>query len=172
MESKTNLNGPLFIFKEKTNFWLCRVFVVAHGLSSCGSRALVHLTLGGKWKLMTKWEERGACIVVVVQMPGCAWVFATPWTAARLVSPVLRYLPEFARTHVYWVGVWKVWKWKLLSRVRLFGNPMDCSPPGSSVHGILQPRMLEQVAYPFSRGSSQPRSWTGVSCITGGFFTN
>ena len=94
MESKTNLNGPLFIFKEKTNFWLCRVFVVAHGLSSCGSRALVHLTLGGKWKLMTKWEERGACIVVVVQMPGCAWVFATPWTAARLVSPVLRYLPS------------------------------------------------------------------------------
>ena len=54
MESKTNLNGPLFIFKEKTNFWLFWVFVVAHGLSSCGLRALVHLTLGGKWKLMTK----------------------------------------------------------------------------------------------------------------------
>ena len=34
------------------------------------------------------------------------------------------------------------------------------------------PRILEWVAYPFSRGSSQPRNWTGVSCITGGFFTN
>ena len=34
------------------------------------------------------------------------------------------------------------------------------------------PRMLEWVAYPFSRGSSQPRSWTGVSCFAGGFFTN
>ena len=40
------------------------------------------------------------------------------------------------------------------------------------VHGILQARILEWVAYPFSSGSSQPRNWTGVSCITGGFFTN
>ena len=39
-------------------------------------------------------------------------------------------------------------------------NPMDCSPPGSSVHGILQARILEYVATPFSRGSSQPRDWT------------
>ena len=36
--------------------------------------------------------------------------------------------------------------------------PMDCSPPGSSVHGILQARILEWVAIPFSRGYSQPRS--------------
>ena len=34
------------------------------------------------------------------------------------------------------------------------------------------PRILEWVAYPFSRGSSRPRNWTGVSCIAGGFFTN
>ena len=39
-------------------------------------------------------------------------------------------------------------------------NPMDCSPPGSSVHGILQARILEWVAMPFSRGSSWPRDWT------------
>ena len=89
---------------------------------------------------------------------------------------------------------------------------MDCSPPGSSVHGdslgknnevgyhaLLQgtfpiqgsnpgilycrqilyhlshqrnPRILEWVAYPFSRGSSQPRNWTRVSCIAGSFFTS
>ena len=36
-------------------------------------------------------------------------------------------------------------------------NPMDCSPPGSSVHGILQARILEWVAISFSRGSSRPR---------------
>ena len=42
-------------------------------------------------------------------------------------------------------------------------DPMDCSPPGSSVHGILQARTLEWVAMPFSRGSSQPRDWTSVS---------
>ena len=47
----------------------------------------------------------------------------------------------------------------------------DCGPPGSSVHGILQARILEWVAFPFSRGSSQPRDQTQVSCIAGGFFT-
>ena len=93
-----------------------------------------------------------------------------------------------------------------------FCDHMDCSPPGSSVHGdtpgkntgmachaLLQeifptqgwntgilhcrwilyhlshqvsPRLLDWVAYPFSRGSSQPRNWTGVSCIAGRFFTS
>ena len=47
---------------------------------------------------------------------------------------------------------------------------MDCSPAGSSIHGIFQARVLEWVAFPFSRGSSQPRGWTQVSHITGGFF--
>ena len=48
---------------------------------------------------------------------------------------------------------------------------MDCSPPGSSVHGILQARILEWVAMPSSMGSSQPRDQTQVSLIAGGFFT-
>ena len=50
-------------------------------------------------------------------------------------------------------------------------NPMDCSPPGSSVHGILQVRILEWVAIPFPRGSSHPRYQNQVSCISGRFFT-
>ena len=50
-------------------------------------------------------------------------------------------------------------------------DPMDYSLPGSSVHGILQARILEWVAIPFSRGSSQPRDQTQVSCISGKFFT-
>ena len=49
-------------------------------------------------------------------------------------------------------------------------HPMDSSTSGSSVHGILQVRILEWVAIPFSRGSSQPRNWTGVSYIAGGYF--
>ena len=40
------------------------------------------------------------------------------------------------------------------------------------VHGILQARIPEWVAYPFSRGSSQPRNQTGISCIAGRFFAN
>ena len=51
-------------------------------------------------------------------------------------------------------------------------DPMDCSPPGSSVHGIFQARILEWVATHSSRGSSWPRNWTRVSCIAGGFFTS
>ena len=51
-------------------------------------------------------------------------------------------------------------------------NPMDCSPPGSSVHGILQARKLEWVAISFSRGFSQPRHRTWVSHISGTFLTN
>ena len=51
-------------------------------------------------------------------------------------------------------------------------NPMDCSLPGPSVHGILQARILEWIAIPFSRGSSQLRDWNWVSCITGRFFTD
>ena len=49
-------------------------------------------------------------------------------------------------------------------------NPMDCSPPGCSVHGIFQARVLEWIAIPFSRISSQPRDRTVVSCIAGRFF--
>ena len=49
-------------------------------------------------------------------------------------------------------------------------NPTDCSPPGPSVQGILQARILEWVAMPSSRGSSQPRDPTQVSYIAGGFF--
>ena len=49
-------------------------------------------------------------------------------------------------------------------------DPVDCSPPGSSVHEILQVRILEWVAMPSSRGSSQPRDQTQVSHMDGGFF--
>ena len=67
-------------------------------------------------------------------------------------------------------------RWRLLvlshfSSVQLFATPMDCSLPGSSVHGILWAAILEWVAMSSSRGFSQPRNWNQVSCIAGGFFT-
>ena len=63
---------------------------------------------------------------------------------------------------------WKVkWKWKPLSRFWL------CNPSDYTVRGILQARILEWVAFPFSRGSSQPRDQTQVSRIAvGKFFTS
>ena len=50
-------------------------------------------------------------------------------------------------------------------------DPMDCSLPGSSIHGIFQARVLEWVAISFSRGSSRPRDGTWVSLLAGRHFT-
>ena len=61
-------------------------------------------------------------------------------------------------------------KVKVAQSCPTFCDPMDHSPPGFSVHGILQARILEWVAMPFSRGSSQPKDRTQVSCIAGGIF--
>ena len=60
---------------------------------------------------------------------------------------------------------------KSLTRVRLFATPWIVSLPGSSTHGIFQARVLEWVAISFSRGSSQTRDQTQVSCIEGRCFT-
>ena len=67
------------------------------------------------------------------------------------------------------------WKWKGKVLVNqscpTLWDPMDCSSPGFSIHGILQARVLEWVAISFSRGSSWPRDQTRFSCIAGRFFT-
>ena len=68
------------------------------------------------------------------------------------------------------VLLYKIWK-KGPSVVSDSLRPMDCSLPGSSVHGIFQVRILEWVAISFSRRSSQSRDRTQVSCIAGGFVT-
>ena len=64
-------------------------------------------------------------------------------------------------------------KWKVLvSQLSvILCDPMDYSPPSSSVHGVLQARILTWVAMPSSGGSSWPRDQTQVSCIAGRFFT-
>ena len=66
-----------------------------------------------------------------------------------------------------------IWKVKVLvaQLCQTLCNPIDCSPLGVSVHGVLQARILEWVAISFSRGSSWPRDRTQVSCIIGRIFT-
>ena len=56
---------------------------------------------------------------------------------------------------------------KSLQLCPTLSDPMDCSLPGSSVHGIFQARVLEWVAISSSRGASQPRDQNQVSCIAG-----
>ena len=91
-----------------------------------------------------------------------------PQNSSRMLSPT-------PRGHTHTQG--QSWPAERVSSVLVtqscltLCNPMDCSPPGSSVHGILQARILEWVAFPFNRGSSQPTDQTWVSWIAEGFFT-
>ena len=57
------------------------------------------------------------------------------------------------------------WSCKVKESEVALCDPMDCSPPGSSLHGIFQLRLLQWVAIPFSRGSSRPREQTHISCL-------
>ena len=63
------------------------------------------------------------------------------------------------------------WKVSLAQSCPALCGPVDCSPPDSSVHRILQARILEWVAISFSRGSSQSRDPSWVSCTPDGFFS-
>ena len=77
----------------------------------------------------------------------------SPFTLERVIC--------FTQSLLRWR--WR-WKWSHC-RYPTLCNPVDCSLPGSSVHGILQARILEWVAISFSRGSPRPRDWTQVSRI-------
>ena len=62
-----------------------------------------------------------------------------------------------------------LYNWNNIQSKQTLWDPMDCSPPDSSVHEILWARILEWVAIPFSRGYSWPRDQTQVSCNAGSF---
>ena len=100
-----------------------------------------------------------------------------PGGSTLMTHQYLLYLPEalppnlitsWVRTSTCKIGEVEKRKCYSLSPV-MFNSlwPMDCSPPDSSVHGIFQARVLERFAILFSRGSSQPRDRTWVSCIAG-----
>ena len=91
-----------------------------------------------------------------------------------LLQPSLPSCVQFFSRNIYWTLVCVCGAGahaKSLQLCLTLCNPMDCRPPGSSVHGILQARTLERIAISFSRASSQPKDRTQVSCITGRFFT-
>ena len=90
------------------------------------------------------------------------YLFVTP-------KNVTKYYPKYTSiSNRYTCEV----RWKITQLcLTLFRVPMDCSPPSSSVHGILQARILEWVAISFSSRYSHPKDWNWVSCITGRFIT-
>ena len=93
---------------------------------------------------------------------------AQPPSQSPCCPPLSRLVPIHPLNNIQSKGL-KVRVLVAQSRLTLC-DPMDCSRPGSSVHGILQARILEWVAIPFSRGSSQPKDQTHISYIEGRFF--
>ena len=109
------------------------------------------------------WEERGAFHNFIMKSQSLIG-FSSCFGILTYFSSAL-----FSFSFVSSLG--EVWKWKSESEVTqsclTLCNPMDCSLPRSSVHGVFQARVLEWVAISFSRGSSWPRDRTRVSHIIG-----
>ena len=104
------------------------------------------------------------------------WTSSWQWTKCFLKVPITSKLISLCVTTGD-VNQWQkmvtnicVWDWKKVKVAQ--SCPTLCNPMDYTVHGILQARILEWVAFPFSRGSSQPRDWTQVSYTVGGFFTS
>ena len=100
-------------------------------------------------------NSRSLCLI-----PQRIWLWSRVWDFKVIPS-----LVDCTVTIFVLCGVWVTQSCPTLC------DPMDYSPPGSSVHGILQERIVEWVAIPFFRESSRPRDQTWVSCISGRFFT-
>ena len=104
----------------------------------------------------------------------CSWVCVpgrTPWAPRACWGLLSNHLGRLSLLITPSLNGSKVKVKVLVAQSCLtFCDPMDCGPPGSSVHGILQVRILEWVAISFSRGSSWPRDQTQVFCIAGSFF--
>ena len=102
-----------------------------------------------------------------------------PWISILRIQFSPSLLPQYnVPWHVSWVTLivsnFSLWKLEALvtQSCLILCDSIDCNPPGSSVHEILQSRMLEWVAISFSRGSFWPRNRTRLSCIAGRFFIN
>ena len=98
-----------------------------------------------------------------------SFVFCVP--CPNSFSWVKQGLGLFARAFLELKKWREEWRREVAQSCPTLCNPMDCSPPGSSVHGIFQAWILKWVAISLSRGSSWPRDETRVSCIVGRRFT-
>ena len=144
---------------------LCTNCVVGHGLS-CGALG------SGMWSSAQGWE-RGLCygqretVFALFFLPLSLWLpFAEEYLGVVIYSCGEKVSYPVSLSHSLSVLLHVL----LAQSCPPLCDLVDCSLPGSSVHGILPVKMLEWVAISFSRGSSQPRDWTPVACIGSRFF--
>ena len=115
------------------------------------------------------WGAVGSCCSLFDFYPwGYCCLFGNLLYLLLTSSISIRWSKTLLDKYYYWLNSLKV---KSLSRVQTLCDSMDYNLPGSSVHGIFQPRVLEWVAISFSRGSSRPRGRTQISHIAGKRFT-
>ena len=125
---------------------------------------------GGWW-----WTGRpGVLGFMGLQRVGHDWVTKLNWT--ELSKYCLCSISLFSPLNSWWNvrpfhSTWKKSESEVAQLCLTLCDPIDCSLPGSSIHGIFQTTVLEWVAISFSRRSSQPRDWTQVSCTAGRRFT-
>ena len=75
-------------------------------------------------------------------------------------------IPFFYLFHLFTIPFFHCMRANSLQSCLTLCDPMDCSPPGSSVHGVFQARILQWFAIPSSRGSAQPRDQTCISYVS------
>ena len=125
-----------------------------------------------------RWGPPGSSVHGILQATILEWVampFSRGSSQPRERTQVSHIAGEFFTIWItreaqeYWSGWVSGWSHSVVSDSLW---PMDCSLPGLSLHGISQSRILEWVAYPFSRRTFRPRNRTRVSCIASRLFTS
>ena len=115
-------------------------------------------TWGSRSRITNKKWRRGGKTLGLNQFRNISWKSKEIWK--RLQYTLIVFAAQCSLKEVV--------KWvKVTQSCPTLCNPMDCSLPVSSLHGILQARIREWVAIPFSRGSSQPRDWTRSPALQG-----
>ena len=114
------------------------------------------------WFVLSEYSLPPSVIIIALHFfhELCSWFPFFSFELFKVTPPPPRWTPELSKCLKVLVTV-----------MSDFLQPHRLYPPGSSVYGMLQASIMEWVAMLSSRGSSQPRDRTWVSCIAGGFFT-
>ena len=124
-------------------------------------RAAVH-GVAKSWTRLSGWTELNWMNNNVEHYSYVYGYFCILWSGSTGLSPFVRLFVFSLFICIFTCYVCA----RSLQSCAAFCDPMDCGLPGSSIHGILQARILKWIALPSSRGSSWPRNWTHISCIS------